>query len=47
MIDTAIADLGATSIQDMGKVMGWLKPKAQGRVDMGAVSKLVKERLAG
>jgi len=47
LIDTAIADLGATSIQDMGKVMGWLKPKAQGRVDMGAVSKLVKERLAG
>ncbi|CAD7844719.1 MAG: Transamidase GatB domain protein [Olavius algarvensis Gamma 1 endosymbiont] len=47
LIDTAIADLGATSIQDMGKVMGWLKPKALGRVDMGAVSKLVKERLAG
>ena len=47
LVDQAIADTGATSMQDMGKVMGQVKPKAQGRADMGAVSKLVKERLAG
>lgn len=47
LIDQAIANLGATSMQDMGKVMGWIKSQAQGRVDMGAVSKGVKERLAG
>jgi len=47
LVDQAIADTGATSMQDMGKVMGQIKPKAQGRADMGAVSKLVKERLAG
>jgi uncharacterized protein YqeY len=47
LVDQAIADTGATSMQEMGKVMGQVKPKAQGRADMGAVSKLVKERLAG
>jgi len=47
LIDRAIAAMGAASVRDMGKVMGWLKPQAQGRVDMGAVSKLVRERLAG
>ena len=47
LVDQAIADTGATSMQDMGKVMGQVKPKAQGRADMGTVSKLVKERLAG
>jgi hypothetical protein len=31
----------------MGKVMGILKPKLQGRADMGAVSALVKQKLAG
>lgn len=45
LIDTAIADTGATGMQDMGKVMGVLKPQLQGRADMAAVSKLIKARL--
>lgn len=47
LVDAAIAATGATSMKDMGKVMGQVKPKAQGRADMGAVSKLVKQRLSG
>jgi len=46
MVEAAIAATGAISMKDMGKVMGRVKPKAQGRADMGAVSRLVKERLA-
>ena len=46
MIDAAMADTGASSIKDMGKVMGQLKPKLQGRADMGAVSALIKSKLA-
>jgi uncharacterized protein YqeY len=45
LIDAAIADTGATTIRDMGKVMGQLKPKLQGRADMGAVSARIKARL--
>jgi hypothetical protein len=45
LIDTAMAATGAASIKDMGKVMGQLKPKLQGRADMGAVSALIKARL--
>ncbi len=41
----AIADVGATSMQDMGKVMGKIKPQLQGRADMAAVSAIVKQRL--
>ncbi len=47
LVDAAISATGAASMKDMGKVMSQIKPKAQGRADMGAVSKLVKERLAG
>jgi len=47
LIADAIAASGASSIKDMGKVMGIVKPQVQGRADMGAVSKLVKDRLAG
>lgn len=47
LVNQAIVDTGAASMKDMGKVMGQVKPKAQGRADMGAVSKLVKERLTG
>ena len=47
MIDEAIAASGASGMQAMGAVMGVLKPKVQGRADMGAVSQLVKSRLAG
>ena len=45
MVDEVIASSGATSIRDMGKVMGQIKAKAAGRADMGAVSATVKERL--
>ena len=45
LIEEAIASTGAESIRDMGKVMGQLKPKMQGRADMGAVSALIKQRL--
>ncbi len=43
----AIAATGAKGPQDMGKVMGVVKPKLAGRADMGKVSALVKARLAG
>ena len=43
----AIAESGATSAKDMGKVMGLVKPKLAGRADMGQVSALIKARLAG
>ena len=45
LIDAAMADTGAASIKDMGKVMGQLKPKLQGRADMGVVSAMIKARL--
>ena len=43
----AIAESGAASAKDMGKVMGLLKPRLAGRADMGQVSTLIKARLAG
>ena len=46
-IAAAIAETGAGSMRDMGKVMGLLKPRLQGRADMGAVSASVKRKLAG
>ena len=45
LIDSAMAESGATTMQDMGKVMGLLKPKMQGRADMAVVSKLIKAKL--
>ncbi len=45
-IEEAIDSTGAASIKEMGKVMGVLKPKLQGRADMGKVSQLIKSRLA-
>jgi uncharacterized protein YqeY len=45
LIDSAMQATGATGIKDMGKVMGELKPKLQGRADMSAVSALIKARL--
>ncbi len=45
LITAAIADSGAASMQDMGKVMSLLKPKVQGRADMSRVSSLVKSHL--
>lgn len=46
IIQTAVAETGASGMADMGKVMGLVKPQVQGRVDMGAVSKQVKAALA-
>ena len=45
IVTEAIAASGATSMKDMGKVMGIVKPRVQGRADVGAVSALVKNRL--
>jgi len=44
-IDNAITSTGASSIKEMGKIMGLLKPKLQGRADMAKVSQLIKSRL--
>ncbi len=46
-IDAAIAQTGASSPADMGKLMAVLKPQLAGQADMGEVSRLVKQRLAG
>lgn len=46
MISAAISETGANGMQDMGKVMGILKAKAQGRADMGKLSAQVKNQLA-
>lgn len=46
LIEQAISTSGAQSMQDMGKVMGVLKPQIQGRADVGETSKLVKQRLS-
>jgi uncharacterized protein YqeY len=45
LIEAAMEQTGASSIKDMGKVMGQLKSQLQGRADMGAVSALIKARL--
>ncbi len=47
IILSAIGESGAAGIKDMGKVMALVKPKVQGRADMGAVSGKIKSRLAG
>jgi len=46
LIAEAIAASGAASMKDMGKVMGLVKPKAQGRADMGAVSARIRQKLS-
>jgi len=47
LITKAIADSGAGSMKEMGKVMGLIKPQVQGRADMGAVSQRIKALLGG
>jgi hypothetical protein len=47
LIEEAIASTGAASIKDMGKVMGIIKGKAQGRADMAAVGAKIKAKLGG
>ncbi len=46
LIEQAVAETGAASMREMGRVMGWLKPRLQGRADMSAVSRRVRERLS-
>nr|MDT0251876.1 GatB/YqeY domain-containing protein [Endozoicomonas sp.] len=46
LVDLAINSTGASSMADMGKVMGIVKPQAQGRADMSSISKIVKSRLS-
>ena len=47
LINEAVSATGAASIKDMGKVMGLIKAKAQGRADMGAVGAKIKAKLGG
>ena len=46
LIAEAMAASGASSPQDIGKIMGLLKPQLQGRADMSLVSRKVKEKLS-
>ena len=47
MVSDAVFESGAESVKDMGKVMGLLKTKMQGRADMSVVSAKIKAALAG
>ena len=47
LIKEAIAATAAASMKEMGKVMGWLKPRVQGRADIGALSARIKTALGG
>jgi uncharacterized protein YqeY len=46
IVDDAIAEVGATSLRDLGRVMADVMPQVAGRADGGAVSQLVREKLA-
>lgn len=45
IVTQTLADTGASSVQDMGKVMAAVKPQMAGRADMGAVGQLIKKKL--
>eukprot|EP00456_Euglypha_rotunda_P043657 TRINITY_DN34247_c0_g1_i2.p1 TRINITY_DN34247_c0_g1~~TRINITY_DN34247_c0_g1_i2.p1 ORF type:complete len:149 (+),score=63.96 TRINITY_DN34247_c0_g1_i2:424-870(+) len=45
LIDQAMAETGAAGGKDIGKVMGWIKPKVAGKTDMGKLSGLIKGKL--
>ena len=47
MIDAAIVEVGATTVKDMGKVMGILRPKLAGKADVSAVGDIIKKKLGG
>jgi len=47
LLEEALIVTGASGMKDMSRVMAHLKPQVQGRVDMGAVSALIKQRLGG
>ena len=46
LIEMVLTETGASSVKDLGKVMGLLKPKVQGRADMKALSTMIKQRLS-
>jgi hypothetical protein len=46
IVDDVIAEVGATSLRDIGRVMADVMPQVSGRVDGGTVSQIVKEKLA-
>lgn len=46
LVEAAIKETGANSIKDMGKVMGIVKPKVQGRADVAVVSNQIKDKLS-
>ena len=46
VVSKAIADSGAASMKDMGKLMGMLKGQLDGKADMGVVSQLIKAKLS-
>jgi uncharacterized protein YqeY len=46
-VAAALAEAGAASVRDMGKVMALLKPRLAGRADLGKVSALVRAKLGG
>jgi uncharacterized protein YqeY len=46
LIAQSIAATGAASVKDMGKVMALVKPKAQGRADLGVLSARIKQKLS-
>lgn len=46
LIEEAISATAAQSMKDMGKVMGTVKPKVQGRADMSQISALIKQKLS-
>jgi hypothetical protein len=47
IIDAAIASSGASSMKDMGKVMGIVKPQVAGKADVAVVSGMIKSKIAG
>lgn len=47
LVASAIAATGASTVKDMGKVMGLIKQQAAGRADMATVGALIKAKLAG
>lgn len=46
IVDQTVGEVGASSMNDMGKVMGALGPKLKGKADMGLVSSLVRQKLS-
>ena len=47
MIDDAIAEVGATTVKDMGKVMAILRPKLAGKADVSEAGDMIKKKLGG